>query len=321
MSTIKTAQFLRIPVSRIHIMQEFQVRNEHVSQENTNALAESISKNGLQTPVWGLAVKNAEFTSRFPNVPLNEGDKQYVVIAGFTRMQAIKYAIENKSLQPDFLVSFDVKYQFFPSESELLLTSAGENMSRNDMTELDKASVIARLVKLGIKQNEIAARLGLTQAAVSTLNKFELTADVETKSLVQNGAVSFTAAKTAVEAGLNGTQLTEIVTESKVTGAKVTAEKVLAKAGQQSALSWFRKMIPQVKAGNFTIAGNEKKFSAVDMWDTFSEILDNNITITALVNLFDVTNGVKEVKAPKGELIRQPNGAVGFEADDDGEEE
>lgn len=321
MSTIKTGTYLTIEFDRIHVIDTFQVRSTAISNEELQALSGSIVESGQQTPVWGLSVSNAEFSKKLPDVPLNEGDRQYILIAGFTRMAAIKMAIEKGSLPSNFAVKFDVKYKLFPSESELLLTSTAENTARNGMTDVDKAAVIARLIKLNVKQSEIATRLGLTQAAVSMLNKFELTADVDTKELVQNGEVSFSAANTAVKNGITGEGLKEIVAEAKATNTKVTTEKVLVKANQQSALSWFRKMIPQVEAGNFTIAGDEKKFSAVDMWQTFSEILDNAVTITALVEMFTVRNGVKEVKNPKGQLVPQnaPNGAIGFEADNEEE--
>ena len=322
MSTIKTGTYLTIEFDRIHVLQTFQVRSTPINNEELEALSSSIVESGQQTPVWGLSVSNADFTKKFPDVPLNENDRQYILIAGFSRMAAIKMAIEKGNLPSNFVVKFDVKYKLFPSDAELLLTSTAENTARNGMTDVDKAAVIARLIKLNVKQSDIAARLGLTQAAVSTLNKFELTADVETKSLVQNGAVSFTAAKTAVEAGLNGTQLTEIVAESKVTGAKVTAEKVLVKAGQQTALQTFKNLIKEVERENMRIVGNGKHYTSNQMFVLFWDILSGDTTSKELFEIFNPENVVKETKSSKGQLVPQPNGAVGFEADDsDGEEE
>lgn len=321
MSIIKNLSIPAIPFNRIQVLDAYQVREGGASEEHIENLLTSISANGQETPVWVIKVTNSQFKQKHPNVDLKEGEDQYVLIAGFSRMAAIQKGIEAGTFDIDFAVRCEVKYKGFMSEAEQILFSTSENMNREQMTPVQIGRIVRRLIALNVPQKTIAERLGLTQPKVSQYNAFVVEADMATQELVENGQVSFTAATAAVKTGITGEGLKEIVAEAKATNTKVTTEKVLVKANQQSVLSWFRKMIPQVEAGNFTIAGDEKQFSAVDMWKTFSEILDNAVTITALVEMFTVRNGVKEPKAPKGQLVPQnaPNGAMGFEAD--GEEE
>ncbi len=320
-TAIKTAQILRIPASRIHIMHELQVRQTAATTEQVEALANSIVQNGQDTPVAVFTMSTPDFKRAYPDIEAFEGEKQYVLFAGFTRMAAINLALEQGTLPLDFLVKADVKYNGRPSMENLFIDSARENMARNAMNKVDVARVVSQMVKWGYAQKDIASKLGITQAEVSNLASFDANADLAIKEAVATGEVSFSAANAAVKAGISGEGLKEIVAESNVTGVKVTAEKVLAKAGQQTALQAFKNLIKEVERENMRIVGNGKQYSSNEMFVLFWDILSGDTTAKEIFAIFNPENMVKETKTAKGKLVPQPNGGVAFEADPDGEEE
>lgn len=320
-AAIKTTTGLLIPYSRIQVLDNYQVREGGASPEHIDELYVSIGENGQETAVWVLKVSNAQFTQKHPTVALKEGDDQYVLIAGFSRMAAIQKGIEAGKFDTNFAVRCEVKYKGFMSEAEQILFSTSENLNREPMTPVQIGRIVKRLIALNIPQKTIATRLGLSQPQVSQYGAFVVEADMDTQQLVENGEVSFSAATAAVKAGLTGEGLKEIVAESQVAGTKVTAEKVLAKAGQQSALQAFKNLIKEVERENMRIVGNGKQYTSNEMFVLFWDILSGDTTAKEVFAVFNPANAVKEVKAPKGVLIPQkghPN-AVGFNGD--GEEE
>ncbi len=323
-TAIKTEQILRISANRIHVLPEFQVRNTQVPQEEIEALAASIVANGQDTPVIAFTMSTGDFKKAYPNEPVFEGEKQYVLFAGFTRMAAINLALAKGDLPEAFRVRVDVRYNGIPSKQQLFIDSARENMARNAMNKVDIARVVAQMIKWGFAQKDIASKLGITQAEVSNLAAFDSNADLATKEAVATGEVSFSAATAAVKAGITGEGLKEIVAESNATGAKVTADVVRAKAtGQLSPIQTLKTIIKAVERGDMVIKGNGKQYSSNEMFVLFWDIVQGEMESKELFNIFNPENVVKETKAPKGQLVPQnaPNGAVGFEADDSDREE
>lgn len=164
---------MTVPLSQIEADLKKNVRNEI---PDVSGLAESIEEVGLLQPIGVRASRDADG---------NIIPDRYTVVYGYRRYLALKKAdVENV---PVYFVD--------PDEKKDLARKMIENLQRADMTPLEKAQGMQRMLEdEGLDQKSIARRLGMTDGFVSQhLALLKLPKQVQ--SAVQFGKVSLTEAR------------------------------------------------------------------------------------------------------------------------------
>lgn len=118
---------------------------KHMNQEELNGLAVSIHESGLLQPIIV--------------APINNNPKAFYIVAGHRRVEAHKLL----NLEEIEAVIYNI------SELDLKIYSILENLQREELNPLDEAQAIKELVNGGMKQNEVADRLGKSESYVSKL--------------------------------------------------------------------------------------------------------------------------------------------------------
>ena len=154
-------QFMEIPLAQIR-PNAYQPRREF-DAEGLRDLAASIRESGVLQPVV-----------------VRRSDQGFELIAGERRLRAAKEA----GLDVVPAIIRDV------SEDEMLALALVENVQRDDLNAMELARAYAALVKrFGLKQEEVASRLGVSRPAVAnTVRLLELPAEVQ--EMVSKGTLT-----------------------------------------------------------------------------------------------------------------------------------
>ncbi len=142
-------QVIQLTLSQIHIDKDFNVREKR-NFGDVDGLAQQIVKDGQLNPIQvGTPISGTGTPS----------DGKYPLIAGFRRVEAIKkIARANGGEAAVFAVVVDKE------ESERAWINLAENVSRNDLTDYEKAKGLNRMVEqFGWKASRIAERFGITE--------------------------------------------------------------------------------------------------------------------------------------------------------------
>lgn len=135
--TIQTIDVSKLRLSEINIRKSY-------DPNEIAELAQSITSVGLLTP---LVVEH------------DEANDQYEIVAGHRRFLALQSI--------GFTGSVICSVVSYESEAEVITTMLVENCQRVDITPLEEAFAYESLRKSGIKQTDIAKRVGKSQAHVS----------------------------------------------------------------------------------------------------------------------------------------------------------
>jgi ParB/RepB/Spo0J family partition protein len=117
-----------------------------MNEENMVELMQSITQVGLLTPLI---------------VVQNEDDSTFIVVAGHRRLEALTRLHTN-----DFLVPVIVR-GLFTNPNAVTQIMLIENLQREGLTPLDEAKAFKILFDSGLKQGEIATKIGKSQSFVS----------------------------------------------------------------------------------------------------------------------------------------------------------
>ena len=185
---------------------EFNCRSSPVSPEAVAEMAESLKLHGQLNNV---IVKKVTI----------DGKPAYTCVAGFTRVKAA--LLINESSDEKFRIRCTVQNL---SDKDAFILNIAENLDRNELNSIDKATIASRLQKMNYTQAEIAKILRCTAAHISQLlsllnlpeeirNKLR-TGDLRVSEALALVKVDEQTALEAVEAKENGTSIAETL-ESK----------------------------------------------------------------------------------------------------------
>jgi len=115
--------------------------------------------------VAGLAATIREFGLLQPILVQKSTGKRFKIVSGHRRFEAAKLA--GLRTVP-CIISNE-----FSNERELRMVQLTENVQRKSMTAAELSAALSELVNHGMSQNELAARLGMSQSQVSILLSYE----------------------------------------------------------------------------------------------------------------------------------------------------
>jgi len=135
--------FITIPVDRL-VDNPYQPRQEY-NDDSIEELASSISSNGLLQPIIVSPIKNKK-------------DYFYIVV-GHRRVRAFRSIGERKITA--MLVNL--------TEEQLMIQSLLENVQRENITILDEAFSLKRLLDAGVQQKDLVEKIGKSKGYISKL--------------------------------------------------------------------------------------------------------------------------------------------------------
>ena len=136
------AEVTSIPISEIHADEEFNCRG-HITPTSVIELVKDIRERGLIQPI---------VVNRYSKSEQEKYGYKYKAIAGFRRLMA-HIVLEKERI--DAIIRTDMG-----DEAEARLFNLSENIQRKELTILQEAQALGPLIKMGLKREEIAEKLG-----------------------------------------------------------------------------------------------------------------------------------------------------------------
>ncbi len=168
---VKKLGLMYVPFSLLKLLKNFNDREDYGTTEDMSELAESLYDIGPRVPLKGY----------------KEGDN-YIVIQGHRRFKAAE--IVKKKHGVDLLFPFMV-YPPGAKKKDMLLDTLLTNNGK-DLTPLEKASTVSKLLGEEMTTKEIAGALGgVSEVYVKNLERLWSIPD-SAKKLIRNGTVSAT---------------------------------------------------------------------------------------------------------------------------------
>ena len=202
---ITRSQIFEVPFSQIVVEDGFNAREE---MGDIKALADSIAVHGVLQPVTGF-----------------KKDNKFVLTDGHRRYFAGKMLVEQGKPAP--------KYRFILEEKEgadriisMLLRNEGK-----EFTLLEKGRAYSRLINLGMKQKEVAAKLGLSLSHVNSAVTIASTA-LPIQEAIESGEIKSSTALEIARIAQSDEEQVEILEKAKV--AKVEKKVAVKKAEKVS---------------------------------------------------------------------------------------
>jgi len=118
-----------------------------MDMEQIKSLSESISQNTLLQPIL--------------ITPINNNPHKFYIVAGHRRVEATK--LLNEDVISAIIVQMD--------DDELKINALVENIQRENLTTIEESFAIKNLIDTGIKQVDLANKLGKSKASISTFLK------------------------------------------------------------------------------------------------------------------------------------------------------
>lgn len=244
----------------IKIEDGFNVREDY---GDINELANSIRENGVIVPVRGF----------------RDGD-HVILTDGHRRISACRI-LENEGMEVRVPVMIVRKPTMESRLVEMFISNTGKQL-----TPLENAEVIRRLIQYNFTPKEISQKLGITEASVSNMRlladvpqavKKDIKENVITSTLVVNMIRS----NKGMTMGEIVTNLTTLTTEAKATGKKVTKKTVDANSGSINSLSLLKKFMNNTGEAN---VANKDLYSFCD------QLINNTLTEANIVAIFGEVN-------------------------------
>lgn len=160
-----------VPFSKLQVLEDFNDRQDFGTTEEMNELAESIYQVGPKVPLKGY--KDGE---------------NYVVIVGHRRHRAGEMIM--KKYKKNIIFPLQV-YPIGTKKKDMLLDTLLTN-SGKDLTPLEKASTVSKLLSEKVTTRDVAASLGgVSEVYVKNLQRLWGVPD-EAKKLIREGVISST---------------------------------------------------------------------------------------------------------------------------------
>lgn len=203
-------EFLILPLDVILADQEFNCRN-YINPAEVRELALSIQSLGQVQPI-NVRTLSDELKAKT--------GKQFQLLAGYRRYTAISLLNSENGRYPT--IKAVVKEC---NDLDALTINASENISRTQLNIAEEAKIVGRFLDIGLTQNDIADRLGMSRGWVQTrLELWDLPQDVQEE--VVKYKFSTTMIKQLHAIRKNETQLYEAVRTVK--SARQRGEKITA---------------------------------------------------------------------------------------------
>jgi ParB/RepB/Spo0J family partition protein len=277
---VKKLGLFYVPFHKLKILEDFNDRQDYGTTEEMNELAESIYQVGPKVPLKGY--KDGEF---------------YVVIVGHRRHRAGEMIM--KKYKKNIIFQVQV-YAPGTKKKDMLLDTLLTN-SGKDLTPLEKASTVSKLLEEKVTTRDVAASLGgVSEVYVKNLQRLWGVPD-EAKKLIREGVVSATYVMSILKTkGADIEKFIQEVTEqansngqdkSKGKGKKKKQAKVTAKKGPKTKNSenslkhfkQFRKWLQAKTDQDRPVAMTKQK---QEIFDTICMIQDNGMSYDAIVKFF-----------------------------------
>lgn len=168
---VKKLGLMYVPATMLKVLDGFNDRTDYGSNEDMNELAESLFTVGPKVPLKGYKSGN-----------------HYIVIVGHRRLQAAEMVRQKHGK----VIVFPFQtYSPGTSKAEMLLDTLLTN-SGKDLTPLEKASSVSKLIEEKIPVKEICSALGgVSEVYIKNLQKLWAIPE-ELKDLIRKGVVSST---------------------------------------------------------------------------------------------------------------------------------
>jgi ParB/RepB/Spo0J family partition protein len=168
---VKKLGLFYVPFSKLIVLEDFNDRQDYGTTEEMNELAESIYQVGPKVPLKGY--KDGE---------------QYVVIVGHRRHRAGEMIM--KKYKKNIIFPFQ-PYPIGSTKKDMLIDTLLTN-SGKDLTPLEKASTVSKLLTEKATTRDVAAILGgVSEVYVKNLQRLWTVPD-EAKKLIRDGVISAT---------------------------------------------------------------------------------------------------------------------------------
>jgi ParB/RepB/Spo0J family partition protein len=168
----KRGDLFKVPSSQLRIKEGFNIRQDY---GNIDELKESIKANGILVPMRGYKEKE-------------NGNDVYIITNGHRRNKACELLLEEGT---EILVPFILESKGYTDEQRLIdtfLMNDGKNL-----TPLEQAEGVRRLLAYGYTEKEIAGKLAKSEGYIRKLNSLN-TAPKKFIKLIEDGIISATLA-------------------------------------------------------------------------------------------------------------------------------
>lgn len=268
---IKRNNMYYVPFTKLKVLENFNDREDYGTTEEMNELADSIYHSGVKMPLKGY----------------KEGDK-YVVMQGHRRYRAGEMI---KKKYGKVIIYPLLTYPVGTTKKDLLLDTLLTN-SGKDLTPLEKASVVSKLLVEKATTKDIAQALGgVSEVYVKNLARLS-TIPENAKKLIRNGVVSASLIMGFLKN--KNTNLDEWLAEiekqaesedkekKKKKGAAKKTAKVTAKNApdkKQDSVKEFKRFVKQ-NPGTYQ---NKEKQAAFEF---FVSVIENNVSYSQILEFF-----------------------------------
>ncbi len=96
--------------------------------------------------------------------PIRGKDEHYRIVSGERRYRALKLLQERGELDPDYAVPVEIRDDLSKDDSLRLATV--ENLQRQNLTPLEEAAALTKLIHKGVTLEDVAAQTGLSQTTI-----------------------------------------------------------------------------------------------------------------------------------------------------------
>ena len=166
------AELKQIPLTDIYVNENDNCRNT-ITPLSVFDLAQDIKKNGLHEPVIVRITHPEDSTSRV------KIDKPYILVAGFRRFVAhqVNAAETIEAVIRDM------------SPLDAMIVNLSENLIRKDLTLMEEANGIRRLIRVGLNRKEICEKLGKSAGWVQP-RMYAVQMEPEIQRLAEEGVLT-----------------------------------------------------------------------------------------------------------------------------------
>jgi ParB/RepB/Spo0J family partition protein len=268
---IKRNNMFFVPFSKLKVLDNFNDREDYGTVEEMNELAESIYHQGVKVPIKGY----------------KEGDV-YVVIQGHRRFRAgqmIKKKYNKTVIYP--LMTYPVGTTNKDLLLDTLLTNSGK-----DLTPLEKASTVSKLLAEKATVKEIASALGgVSEVYVKNLQRLWTIPD-NAKKLIREGVVAATLIMSVLKN--KNANLEEWIAEIEKQAGPDTGDKKKGKGSKKKTAKVTAKNAPKTKADSMKefkrfIKQNPGQFESKAKqaaFEFFVSILENKASYSQILEYF-----------------------------------
>jgi ParB family chromosome partitioning protein len=140
-------------------MQTVSLSSLQPSRSNPRKMMDRRSLEGLAA-----SIRNDGLLQNLVVSPLKGKGQHYRIVSGERRFRALKLLQQRGELDGDFAVAVEIRSSL--SKDDSLRIATVENLQRQNLTPLEEAAALTKLIQKGATLDDVAARTGLGQATI-----------------------------------------------------------------------------------------------------------------------------------------------------------